>query len=364
MPACRHLPPPPRPAAPDHSLRDHGRRDPDDDARPVVRARRPRTRRPPARWPPLRAPRRRGRRYSFCELAGFRTPASRAALQRSAAEIEAESWRRFTASTFIRFAVCEAVFLISDPARVRRPELLGRPARRGDRSPAVLLGGAGPGERNQRRFAAALESAGIPSYLTGPPQTDSGGLTSQPDRRRVEEVLDRLQRAREKQYAADGSTGTITSVLEPPAGAEAQWFAAGGSRTRSRRGWAAARARGSRSGSGCRPDSERTCRGHGHADPAADPAETGLYGVGGRRTGQRVAGADDRPAGGGEDGEDDPVAEYVGRQHAGRSRRRRALPICRGRRGWRRACRAGSRRRGYASRAGACRCCPRRADPW
>jgi hypothetical protein len=103
--------------------------------------------------------------YSICELAGFRTPPLEHS-SRSAAEIEADSWRRFTASTFTRFAVCEAVFLISVALSFVAESFW-----------VVLIGAAlalplffweaWPGERNQRRFAAALESGGVPSYLTG-----------------------------------------------------------------------------------------------------------------------------------------------------------------------------------------------------
>ncbi len=122
----------------------------------------------PASWPLLVVLAAAVGAYSFCELAGFRTPPLQHSSS-SAAEIEAESWRRFTASTFTRFAVCEAVFLISVSLAFVAQSFW-----------VVLLGAvialplffweAWPGERNQRRFAAALESAGIPSYLTGPPQ--------------------------------------------------------------------------------------------------------------------------------------------------------------------------------------------------
>ena len=106
--------------------------------------------------------------YSVCELIGFRTPPLEYS-NRPAAEVQTESWRRFTASTFTRFAVCESVFLISVAL-----------AFVADSFWVVLLGAvialplffweAWPGERNQRRFATALESGGIPSYLTGRPQ--------------------------------------------------------------------------------------------------------------------------------------------------------------------------------------------------
>lgn len=122
----------------------------------------------PASWPLLVVLAAAVSAYSFCELIGFRTPPLEYS-SRPAAEVQTESWRRFTASTFTRFAVCESVFLISVAL-----------AFVADSFWVVLLGAvialplffweAWPGERNQRRFAAALESGGIPSYLTGRPQ--------------------------------------------------------------------------------------------------------------------------------------------------------------------------------------------------
>jgi hypothetical protein len=105
--------------------------------------------------------------YSVCELIGFRAvPLEHGGRP---ADVEAESWRRFTSSTFLRFAVCEAVFLISLP--------LGFVV---DTFWVVLIGAVLaiplvalevlPGARNQQRFAAALEARGVPSYLTGRPQ--------------------------------------------------------------------------------------------------------------------------------------------------------------------------------------------------
>ncbi|TWD83579.1 hypothetical protein FB561_4745 [Kribbella amoyensis] len=105
--------------------------------------------------------------YSVCELAGFRT----APMQHGGtpAQVEAASWQRFTASTFVRFAICEAVFLVSIPLAfivksywlVLVGAVLGL---------ALLVWEVWPGARNQRRFAAALEARGVPSYLTGRPQ--------------------------------------------------------------------------------------------------------------------------------------------------------------------------------------------------
>lgn len=103
--------------------------------------------------------------YAFCELAGFRTPP----LQHSGrpqAEIEAESWRRFTTSTFLRFAVSEAAFLISIPLAFVVDSfwvvLIGAVV-----AVPLVFWEVWPGARNQQRFAAALESGGVPSYLTG-----------------------------------------------------------------------------------------------------------------------------------------------------------------------------------------------------
>ncbi|TDW93964.1 MULTISPECIES: hypothetical protein [Kribbella] len=119
----------------------------------------------PTDWPPLVVLAAAVGAYSICELVGFRTPPLEYS-NRPAAEIQADSWRRFTTSTFTRFAICEAVFLISVALSFVAESFW-----------VVLIGAvialplffweAWPGERNQRRFAAALESGGIPSYLTG-----------------------------------------------------------------------------------------------------------------------------------------------------------------------------------------------------
>lgn len=119
----------------------------------------------PASWPPLVVLAAAVGAYSICELIGFRTPPLEYS-NRPAAEVQADSWRRFTASTFTRFAVCEAVFMISVALAFVAQSFW-----------VVLIGAvlalplfyweAWPGERNQQRFAAALEARGVPSYLTG-----------------------------------------------------------------------------------------------------------------------------------------------------------------------------------------------------
>jgi hypothetical protein len=103
--------------------------------------------------------------YAFCELFGFRA-APLEHTGRPATEIESESWQRFTTSTFVRFAPCEAAFLISIPLAFVVDSFW-----------VVLLGAAlalplfyyeaWPGVRNRQRFAASLEAGGVPSYLTG-----------------------------------------------------------------------------------------------------------------------------------------------------------------------------------------------------
>ncbi|TCC50009.1 hypothetical protein E0H75_17085 [Kribbella capetownensis] len=103
--------------------------------------------------------------YAFCELAGFRAPALEYSA-RPAAEIEAESWRRFTQSTFTRFAVCEGVFMLSIALAfvvdsfwvVLVGAVLALP---------LVAWEVWPGPRDQQRFAASLEARGTPSYLTG-----------------------------------------------------------------------------------------------------------------------------------------------------------------------------------------------------
>ncbi len=103
--------------------------------------------------------------YAFCELIGFRA-APLEHTGRPPAEIEAESWRRFTTSTFVRSAACDAVFLVSvSLAFVIESYWL------------VLIGAAlalplfyyeaWPDARNRQRFAASLEAGAVPSYLTG-----------------------------------------------------------------------------------------------------------------------------------------------------------------------------------------------------
>ncbi|WP_133800219.1 hypothetical protein [Kribbella caucasensis] len=105
--------------------------------------------------------------YAFCEYVGFRT----APLEHGGEphEVEAASWMRFTTSTFVRFAVCEAVFLISVPLGIITQSfwivLVGAAL-----GLALLTWEVWPGPRNQRRFAAALEARGVPSYLPGRPQ--------------------------------------------------------------------------------------------------------------------------------------------------------------------------------------------------
>jgi hypothetical protein len=101
--------------------------------------------------------------YAFCELAGFRTPPLEPS-DRRPGEVEMESWQRFTTSTFVRFAICEGVFLISIPLAFVVDSfwvvLLGAVI-----ALPLVLWEVWPGVRNQQRFAASLEARGVPSYL-------------------------------------------------------------------------------------------------------------------------------------------------------------------------------------------------------
>jgi hypothetical protein len=121
----------------------------------------------PPVWAPLVVVAAAAGAYSLCELMGFRAvPLEHGGRP---ADVEAESWRRFTSSTFLRFAICEAVFLISLPLAFLVDSfcvvLIGAIVA----LPLVALEVL-PGARNQQRFAAALEARGVPSYLTGRPQ--------------------------------------------------------------------------------------------------------------------------------------------------------------------------------------------------
>jgi hypothetical protein len=122
----------------------------------------------PASWPPVVVLAAAAGAYTVCEFVGFRTPPLEFS-NRPATDIATESWRRFTASTFTRFAVCEAVFLLavalSFVADSYWVTLVGAVL-----ALPLFFWEAWPGERNISRFAAALEANGAPSYLTGPYQ--------------------------------------------------------------------------------------------------------------------------------------------------------------------------------------------------
>ncbi len=121
----------------------------------------------PAVWAPLVLVAAAVAAYSLVELIGFRTvPLEHGGRP---ADVQAESWRRFNSSTFLRFAICEAVFLLSIPLAFIVDSFW-----------VVLIGAVLaiplvayevlPGQRNQQRFAASLEARGVPSYLLGRPQ--------------------------------------------------------------------------------------------------------------------------------------------------------------------------------------------------
>ncbi|MEV6284661.1 hypothetical protein [Kribbella sp. NPDC051770] len=121
----------------------------------------------PALWAPAVVVAAAAAAYALAELIGFRAvPLEHGGRP---ADVESDAWRRFTASTFVRFAICEAVFLLSIPIAFVV------------NSYWVVLVGAVlaiplvayevlPSRRNQQRFAASLEARGVPSYLLGRPQ--------------------------------------------------------------------------------------------------------------------------------------------------------------------------------------------------
>lgn len=121
----------------------------------------------PRGWAPLLIVALAAGAYALCELVGFRAdplpPGGRPA------DLEKQSWQRFASSTFVRFAVCEGVFLVSIAIAfvvssywiVLIGAVLALP---------LVAWEAWPGVRNQQRFAAALESGGHPSYLLGRPR--------------------------------------------------------------------------------------------------------------------------------------------------------------------------------------------------
>jgi hypothetical protein len=121
----------------------------------------------PGGWAPLLVVALAVSAYSCCELVGFRTAPLPPGGQ--PADVERQSWQRFTSSTFVRFAICEAVFLLSIAVAfvvssywiILIGAVLALP---------LVAWEAWPGRRNQLRFAAALESGGHPSYLLGRPQ--------------------------------------------------------------------------------------------------------------------------------------------------------------------------------------------------
>ncbi len=116
----------------------------------------------PDTWVPLTVGAAAVAAYTFCELAGFRT--APLTPQDDQASIARTSVQRFTTSTFVRFAVCEAVFLIGFAlgfaVQSFWPVLVGAVF-----ALPLLFWEAWPGARNRGRFADSLERSGIPSGL-------------------------------------------------------------------------------------------------------------------------------------------------------------------------------------------------------
>jgi hypothetical protein len=105
--------------------------------------------------------------YSYCELAGFR--AKPLGPGGDPAEVENQSWLQFNKAGFVRFVICESVFMVTIPIGFivdsYWPILIGAVL-----ALPLIAWECWPGVRNRRRYAAALESAGHPSYLLGRPQ--------------------------------------------------------------------------------------------------------------------------------------------------------------------------------------------------
>jgi hypothetical protein len=116
----------------------------------------------PDTWVPLAVGAAAVAAYAFCELVGFR--AAPLTPQDDQASVARTSFQRFTASTFVRFAVCEVVFLIGFAlgfaVQSFWPVLVGAAF-----ALPLLLWEAWPGARNRGRFADSLERNGISSGL-------------------------------------------------------------------------------------------------------------------------------------------------------------------------------------------------------
>lgn len=106
--------------------------------------------------------------YSYCELAGFRAQPLQSQPGTEAAKIENKSWLLFNSSVIRRYVACDLAFLATIPIGFVVdsvwPVLLGAVL-----SLPLVAWECWPGLRNRKRFAAALESGGHPSYLAGRP---------------------------------------------------------------------------------------------------------------------------------------------------------------------------------------------------
>jgi hypothetical protein len=103
-----------------------------------------------------------GGAYAVSEFAGFRAPALPPGGDPAA--IGQASFQRFVTSSYLRWAVCESVFMVGVALGFAVdsvwPVLLGAVL-----ALPLLWWEAWPDQRNQARFAAALERGGARSYL-------------------------------------------------------------------------------------------------------------------------------------------------------------------------------------------------------
>lgn len=102
--------------------------------------------------------------YAYCEVAGFR--AQPLPYGGDPAEVENRSWQAFNRAGFVRFVLCEAVFMVTIPIAFvvdsYWPILVGALL-----AVPLIAWECWPSLRNRRRFAASLEAGGAPSYLLG-----------------------------------------------------------------------------------------------------------------------------------------------------------------------------------------------------
>lgn len=116
----------------------------------------------PAAWSLVAVAAVAGGAYAVSELAGFRV--APLAVGGDPSAVGQASYRSFVGSTYLRWAVCEAAFLVGVTLGFVTaslwPVLLGAAL-----ALPLMWWQAWPDQRNQARFATALERGGAKSYL-------------------------------------------------------------------------------------------------------------------------------------------------------------------------------------------------------